>query len=158
MKYFLILCSIILISCRKDQTGDLLTGEKEFFVGEWHLEQSIYFDFCDNTGYYYLSPEEQGIDYRINITEDGYISFHQNDTLVDGGRIFFPGGGFEAIKIGTALDPKKILFTIYLDGDPSRRFSGGGSIDSLRTNYTRRIGHELYPGDCRVYRDYFRRQ
>jgi len=158
MKYILIILPLFLLGCRKDEYGTPLTGEKAFFVGEWHLESSIYFDFCDNTGQYYLTPEEQGLDYRIKITEAGYISFYQNDTLVDAGQIYFPGHGFEAIKIGTALDPKKISFSMYLDGDKSRRFSGSGSKDSIRTNFTRRIGHELYPNDCRVYRDYFRRK
>ena len=106
-----------------------------------------------------MTAEEQGIGYRIVFEKRGYVSFYQNDSLVEGGYVCFSAGGFETQYTGSVVDSKVIYFSIWLDNDKTRRFSGSGSLDSIRTNYTPRIGVEPYgPGVCEAYRDYFRRK
>jgi len=144
---------LFLIACRKDRIkGEVLDGEKSVLIGEWVLKSSLYFDKCDWTPTEYLTAEEQQIDYRIRITEDGFITFLQNGKLVEGGNIFLHSQAFKTFFTGSVVDPKEFSFDIWVDADKNRRFIGSGLLDSMTTKVPR-----LNPNECDVYSDRLRR-
>ncbi len=151
-KVIFIVLILNLISCRKDETNMRLKGEKSFLLGEWELVHTYFLDFNDPNGVEFVSAEEQEGTYRIIFEKQGFVTFYHGDKILEAGYTHFPGFGFEAKKIGTALDPKQISFNIWLDGNMDRNFAGTGILDSLATGTTPRIdtGHVAY-------RDYYRR-
>jgi hypothetical protein len=85
----LLICILIVLSCKKDKTpepctGISMVGERERFVGKWKWYKTIVQEWFDvgTPIYHDYTPVTEGFDYYFTISSDGLYKGYRNDTLI----------------------------------------------------------------------------
>lgn len=85
----IIIASMILLSCKKDQTAlpctaVPMTGERSLFVGTWHWYSTTIEEWFDvgSPIYHDYTPITEEFEYYFTVSMDGKYKGYRNDTLI----------------------------------------------------------------------------
>jgi len=127
---YLFLVFILLISCKKDK----LDGDSEILVGKWHWVYTIYeYDKCQQNGGYVktLNPTTENTTYQMEFFKKGKVKFYENEIEKSEFRLVVPN--FAAWNGYQTFYDNMFRFSIFLDNDKNKEFSGLVSKDSILT-------------------------